>query len=73
MVSRVLSLISHFHKSAKGNGGQRIMHSYAGINTMDQIETPPEDYDPNRIGEEVSVDQLQQQRNQDIPGPVMRQ
>jgi len=59
--------------SAKGNGGQRIMHNYAGINMSDQIETPPEDYDPNRIGEEVSVDQLQQQRNSDIPGPVMRQ
>ena len=59
--------------SAKGNGGQRIMHNYAGINMTDQIETPPEDYDPNRIGEEVSVDQLQQQRNKEIPGPIMRQ
>ena len=49
------------------------MNNYAGINMEDQIETPPEDYDPNRIGEEVSVDQLQQQRNKDIPGPVMRQ
>ena len=58
--------------SAKGNGGQRIMHSFAGINSVDQIETPPEDYDPNKIGE-VSVDQIQQQRNSDIPGPLMRQ
>ena len=30
--------------SAKGNGGFRQMHSYAGINQEDKIETPEEDY-----------------------------
>jgi len=58
--------------SAKGNGGERIMHSYAGINISDQIETPPEDYDPGKVGN-VSLEQLQQQRNSEIPKPVMRQ
>ena len=58
--------------SAKGSGGERIMHNYAGINTADQIETPPEDYDPGKVGN-VSLEQLQQQRNSEIPKPVMRQ
>ena len=58
--------------SAKGNGGQRIMHSYAGINTSDQIETPPEDYESVKIGE-VSLEQLQQQRNSEVPGQIRRQ
>jgi len=64
--------MSNDELSAKGNGGQRIMHSYAGINSADQIETPPEDYEPNKIGE-ISIDQIQQQRNSDIPNPPMKQ
>lgn len=59
--------------SAKGSGGQRIMHNFAGINLVDQIETPPEDYDPNRIGDEMSIDQIQQQRSKDVPNQIMRQ
>ena len=50
---------------AKGSGGMRQTHHYAGLNDIDKIETPPEDYKPDTIGE-VSMDELQQQRNNDV-------
>ena len=53
--------------SAKGDGGMRQKHHYATISHADAIETPPENYSPDTIGS-VSMEQLQQQRNQDIPG-----
>ena len=37
----------------------------AGIEQNDKIETPPEDYKPDTIGE-VNMDAIQQQRNSDI-------
>lgn len=50
---------------AKGSGGMRQTHHYAGIEHNDKIETPPEDYKPDTIGE-VNMDAIQQQRNSDI-------
>jgi len=50
---------------ATGGGGMRQTHHYVGIEQMDKIETPPEDYRPDTIGE-VSMEQLQQQRNNDV-------
>lgn len=51
--------------SAKGNGGLRQMHHYAAINYNDCIETPPDTYSADTIGN-VSMEQLQQKRNNDI-------
>ena len=50
---------------ARGGGGMRQTHHYAGIEHNDKIETPPEDYEPDTIGN-VSMEQLQQERNNDI-------
>lgn len=52
--------------SSKGRGGQRQMHNYAPA-TLDtfQIPTPEETYRADKIGE-VSMDSLQQKRNQEI-------
>ena len=47
--------------SAKGNGGLRQLRNNVKLDYMDQIETPPDDYVPNKIGE-VSMEQLQNQR-----------
>ena len=47
--------------STKGNGGVRQMHHYTTLDTENTIETPPEDYTPDKIGD-VSMDQLQQER-----------
>ena len=60
--------------SAKGDGGSRIMHNYVSINTMDKIETPPEDYVSEKLSSDVvntNLDEIQQQRNSDLrPHPV---
>jgi glutaredoxin-related protein len=47
---------------AKGDGGMRQLYSYATINYNDQINTPPDDYSPDTIGN-VSLDKLQNERN----------
>jgi hypothetical protein len=51
--------------SAKGNGGLRQIHHYATINYNDCIETPPDTYSADTIGN-VSMEQLQQKRNTEI-------
>lgn len=38
--------------SAKGNGGMRQLYSYATINQQDSIETPPDDYVPDKVNED---------------------
>tara|TARA_Y100000389_G_scaffold205142_1_gene264011 strand:+ start:5582 stop:6067 length:486 start_codon:yes stop_codon:yes gene_type:complete len=51
--------------SAKGSGGMRQQHHYASYDYSSKIETPPDTYTPDKIGE-VSMDELQQKRNKDI-------
>jgi hypothetical protein len=51
---------------AEGNGGMRQLYNYATIDNNNQpIETPPDTYSPDKIGN-VSLEQLQQQRNNDL-------
>ena len=54
--------------SAKGNGGMRQLYNYATIDIVDKIETPPDNYSPDKVGS-VSLEKLQQQRNSDIQQP----
>ena len=51
--------------SAKGNGGLRQMHSYCTINQSDSIATPPDDYEPDKVGA-VDLGKLQMQRANDV-------
>ena len=51
--------------STKGNGGLRQIHNYVTINSVDDIQTPPDNYKADTIGE-ISVDTMVQQRNQNI-------
>ena len=54
--------------AAKGDGGLRQMHNYFAISQSDNIETPPDNYTPDKIGaNNMSLDQIQAQREQDIP------
>ena len=48
--------------SAKGEGGMRQLYNYATINHQEQIETPPDEYIPDKIGD-VSMENLQNERN----------
>tara|TARA_A100001015_G_scaffold297209_1_gene378431 strand:- start:163 stop:507 length:345 start_codon:yes stop_codon:yes gene_type:complete len=52
--------------SAKGNGGMRQLHNYATLDYVEKIETPPDDYAPDTIGENVDMDKLQAKRMQDL-------
>ena len=42
--------------SAKGDGGMRQLYSYATINHNDKIETPPDDFVPDKVNEESYKD-----------------
>lgn len=51
--------------SAKGDGGMRQQHHYAGLDYNCNIDTPPDTYAPDKIGQ-VSLEQLEQKRNKDM-------
>lgn len=54
--------------SAKGSGGMRQLHNYATINHSDSIETPPDTYTPDKVGNKgLTLEQYQAQREKDIP------
>ena len=50
---------------AKGAGGLRILHNYVTLGNSCAIETPPESYTPNKIGD-IDLGKIQQQRHLDI-------
>uniref|UniRef100_A0A6C0IEV9 Glutaredoxin domain-containing protein n=1 Tax=viral metagenome TaxID=1070528 RepID=A0A6C0IEV9_9ZZZZ len=55
--------------SAKGSGGIRQMHNYVDLNYSDQISTPADETEyknSNRLPEGLTVEQLQQQRDQEL-------
>jgi hypothetical protein len=53
--------------SAKGNGGQRNMHKYvSATGTAPNIQTPPETYKSEKMSSDITVDSIQQERNQDM-------
>lgn len=47
--------------SAKGNGGLRQMRNNVTLEYLDNIETPPDDYTPNKIGD-MSMEKMQNER-----------
>jgi hypothetical protein len=51
--------------SARGDGGMRQQHHYASLDYNCNIDTPPDTYSPDKIGQ-VSLEQLEQKRNKDI-------
>ena len=54
---------------AKGNGGVRQMHNYVDLNYSDNITTPGDDHDyksSNKISGDLTVEQLQQQRETEL-------
>ena len=52
---------------AKGDGGLRQMHRYATLDFVDKINTPPDNYEPNTIGNDgVTLENLQKEREHQI-------
>ena len=53
--------------SAKGEGGVRQMYHYVSANSDTlSIKTPPDTYRPNKLANSVTLDSLQQQRNNEL-------
>ena len=53
--------------NAKGEGGLRQMHNYCAPLTEDTIETPPDNYSPDKIGENgLDMDRIIQDREKEI-------
>jgi len=50
----------------KGNGGMRQLYNYSTVDMNNTIETPPDDYTPDKVGD-GSLEKLQQERNNDLP------
>ena len=50
---------------AKGKGGLRILHNYVTLENSCTIETPPENYTPDKIGE-IDLGKIQQARHAEI-------
>ena len=48
--------------STKGDGGLRQLYNYSQLDSIDTIETPPDNYIPDKIGE-VNMDDLKKTRN----------
>lgn len=57
--------------SAKGNGGIRQTHNYATLDYIDKIETPPDNYVPERK-KNMTMEELQKQRESDVPKPQQK-
>jgi hypothetical protein len=53
---------------ATGDGGMRQMHSYVTLNHADAISTPQdsENYKQNKLPENMTIEKLQQQRDQEL-------
>ena len=53
--------------SAKGNSGNRDLHNYVSVdNDLQLIQTPPDDYKPDKLSSDVTLDSIQQQRMDDV-------
>jgi len=54
--------------SAKGSGGSRQMGAYVSANHDNfSIQTPIDTYRPDKVGESVSIESLENARNKDVP------
>ena len=54
--------------NTKGNGGMRQMHSYVPLNHSDTITTPTDDvdYKQDKLSGDLTIEKLQQQREQEM-------
>lgn len=50
---------------AQGNGGLRQMYNYAAVNHHVSIETPPDTWSPDKVGEDA-LQKMESERNEDL-------
>lgn len=58
---------------AKGNGGNRIMHSFMGLESEGSITTPVQTDDRAPSLRNVDMDQYMAQRINEVPKPIQRE
>lgn len=58
---------------AQGNGGNRIMHSFAGLGDSGSITTPVQTDDRAPTLRNVDMDQYMAQRASEVPPPIQRE
>lgn len=51
----------------KGNGGIRQMHNYVGHDSRDNIDTPPDTWTPNKVDSSMSMEQIMEAREKELP------
>ena len=57
--------------SAKGKGSMRQLHNYVkATHEPIYINTPPDKYQPDKLSGQLTLESLQQQRNEDIPRDI---
>jgi hypothetical protein len=52
--------------SAKGSGGMRPLYHYVPADGNVSIPTPPDTYKPNKVGQDITVDKLEQKRSEEM-------
>jgi len=58
--------------SGKSESNRRPMHNYVRANQdIITINTPPDNYSPNKVGQDVTIDKLQQQRTSEVSSKPM--
>ena len=61
--------------SAKGSGGVRQMHNFVTLEQHNQIMTPPDDYEPDKVGNNGSttLEQYEAEREKQVAAPLRRE
>jgi len=60
--------LSHEELSSKGQSANRPLHNYVAVDHQITIYTPTDDYKPDKVSTDVTLESLQNQRMQDVGG-----
>lgn len=60
--------------AAKGNGGMRQLHQFSTVEASESIPTPPENYEPDKIGKNgsKSLEEYKAERERAVAAPITR-
>ena len=59
--------------STKGKSGNRPLYNYVSANSEgSSINTPPDTYRPDKVSESVTIDTLQQMRNEEVGSTIQK-
>ena len=50
-----------------GNGGVRQMHNYVTHDSRDNIDTPPDTWQPDKVDSNMSMEEIMEERDKKLP------